>query len=176
MTNREIEHIYNEHFRKIYRFFYYKILSRETAEDLTSETFMKFLAIAQNKTDIDDPVKYLYGVTKLVFLQHLKKKYQGLKFVSIETESEFGGVVDEFLEEVDETRTPEELALKYIDKLPQKQQAILRMRLLEKLSLTEICAKTGKDMNYVKTTQKRGLRNLKLLFAGTSPTAKSEAG
>lgn len=168
MTNKEIEQIYNNHFRKIYRFFYYKILSRESAEDLTSETFMKFVTITQTKTDIDDPVKYLYGVTKLVFLQHLKQKYQGLKFVSIESESEFGGVVDDFLEEVNDTKTPEELALKYIDKLPSKQQMVIRMRLLEKLSLSEICTKLDKDMNYVKTTQKRGIRNLKLLFAGSN--------
>jgi DNA-directed RNA polymerase specialized sigma24 family protein len=39
------------------------------------------------------------------------------------------------------------------------------MRLIEKMSLDEICEKLGKNMNYVKTTQKRGIRNLKFLIS-----------
>ena len=168
MNNKELEQIYQQHFRKIYRFFYYKLLSQETAEDLTSDTFMKFVVITQTKSDIEDPVKYLYGVAKLVFLQHLKRKYQGVKFVSLENENEFGGAVDNLLDMVDEAETPEDLALKYIALLPEKQKQVIKMRLLEKMSLKEICEHTGKDMNYVKTTQKRGLKNLKLLFAGAN--------
>jgi DNA-directed RNA polymerase specialized sigma24 family protein len=49
--------------------------------------------------------------------------------------------------------------------LPEKQRLVLKMRLIDKCSLHDICANLNKDMNYVKTTQKRGLHNLKLLFA-----------
>lgn len=167
MTDADLEKIYNEHFRKIYRFFYYKILSREIAEDLTSDTFMNFVEILQNKdsSEVIDPVKYLYGIAKLTLVKHLKEKYNSIQSIPIESEADFGGYVDTFLEDVDNSPTPEELAMKYINELPEKQKLVITLRLIKKNSLSEICEILDKDMNYVKTTQKRGLSNLKLLFA-----------
>jgi RNA polymerase sigma-70 factor (ECF subfamily) len=172
MDNDQLATIYDEHFRKIYRFFYYKVLSRELAEDLTADTFMKFVEMSQTKTEhglhpeaIRDPVKYLYGIAKLVLLEELKQKYHSIKSIPIESESDFGSYVENYLEEVDEVQTPEELAAKSIEQLPEKQKRIITLRLLEKKSLTEICELLGKDMNYVKTTQKRALHNLKAIFA-----------
>lgn len=167
MTDSELEQIYNQHFRKIYRFFYYKILSREVAEDLTSDTFMNFVEILQNKdrSEVIDPVKYLYGIAKLTLVKHLKEKYSSIQSIPIESEADFGGYVDTFLEDVDNSPTPEDLAMKYINELPEKQRLVITLRLIEKNSLKEICEILNKDMNYVKTTQKRGISNLKLLFA-----------
>jgi RNA polymerase sigma-70 factor (ECF subfamily) len=172
MDNEELTKIYDAHFRKIYRFFYYKILSRELAEDLTADTFMKFVEMSQTKTEhglhpeaIRDPVKYLYGIAKLVLLESLKNKYHSIHSIPIEKEDDFGAYVESYLEEVDESPTPEELAAKSITQLPEKQKKVITMRLIEKKSLKEICEILGKDMNYVKTTQKRGLHNLKVIFA-----------
>lgn len=172
MSDSELEVIYNAHFRKIYRFFYYKILQRELAEDLTSDTFIRYVEMLQQKQpgEIKDPVKYLYGIAKLVLLKHLHEKYNSIKYIPIEDEDDFGAYVDDFLEEVDQAKTPEELALSYIEQLPDKQKEIITMRLINKMSLREICTETGKDMNYVKTTQKRALRSLKLLFAAGNCT------
>ena len=165
MTDFELEQLYNKNFVKIYRFFYYKVLSKELAEDLTSESFMKFLAINKTKQDILNKEKYLFGVVKLVFLNHLRNKYNSIKTIPIETEQDFGAYVDNFIKEVDEEPTPEDLALKFIHKLPEKQKIVVKMRLIEKKSLKEICEILQKDMNYVKTTQKRALKNLKILLS-----------
>ncbi len=172
MDNEQLAKIYDEQFRKLYRFFYYKVLSRELAEDLTADTFMKFVEMTQNKTEhglhpeaIRDPVKYLYGIAKLVLLESLKLKYNSIKSIAIERESDFGAYVENYLEDLDEQKTPEEMAAKYIEMLPSKQKRVIQLRLIEKKSLTEICELLSKDMNYVKTTQKRGLHNLKTLFA-----------
>jgi len=165
MTDFELEQLYNKNFVKIYRFFYYKVLSREIAEDLTSESFMKFLAISKTKDDILDKEKYLFGVVKLVFMSYLRNKYNSIKTIPIETEQDFGSYVDNFIKEVDEEPTPEDLAIKYIEKLPEKQKIVVKMRLIEKKSLKEICQILNKDMNYVKTTQKRALKNLKILIS-----------
>lgn len=167
MSDRDLETIYNAHFKAIYRFFYYKVLSRETAEDLSSDTFIRFVEMIQGKSidEIRDPVKYLYGIAKLVLIQYLKDKYHSIQSIPIESEEDFGSYVDNYLEDVDNSPTPEDLAMKYIKDLPEKQRIVIELRLIQKLSLHEICAKLEKDMNYVKTTQKRGLHNLKLLFA-----------
>lgn len=165
MNDHELEQLYNKHFRNIYRFFYIKLQSKETAEDLTSDTFMKFLSIIKERDDIYDPERYLFGIAKLLFIDHLRKKYKGLKTIPIEKEQDFGGFVDDFLKEVDNAPSSLDIVISYIDKLPLKQRDILKLRLVEKLSLKEICLKLNKDMNYVKTTQKRGIKNLKLLIS-----------
>ena len=165
MNDLELEQLYNKHFRNIYRFFYYKVLHKEIAEDLTSESFLKFVNVIKTKSDILDHERYLFGVVKLVFLQYLRNKYKGLKTIPIEKEQDFGAYVEEFIKEIDNKPTPEDVAIKYIEKLPQKQKQILQLRIIEKLSLKDIALKLNKDMNYVKTTQKRGIKNLKLLLA-----------
>lgn len=167
ITERELSKLYEEHFDKIYRFFYYKVQSTESAEDMTSETFMTFVRLVGENKEIENIKAFLYGIAKNVFLQFLKSKYrEGIAFSVID--EDFEGQTSEFLEEVEECETPEETLLKFLDKLPEKQKEIIRLRFIDKLSLSDICAKMNKDMNYVKTTQKRGLKSLrKLVEVGT---------
>lgn len=157
-----IEEIYQKHFTKIYRFFYYKVLSREKAEDLASETFLILVEKIKEEKNIEDPNKFLYGIAKIVFIRFLEQKYK--EPIRIDDDSNFFSYVDNFVKEVDR-ETPEERLLKYLDKIPEKQQEVIRLRLIEKLSLSEIAEKLGHDMNYVKTTQKRGLKSLKKLVS-----------
>lgn len=165
MNDKELEEIYNKNFTKIYRFFYYKVQSKEIAEDLTSESFIKFVSVLKSKTDIISPERYLFGIVKLVFLQYLRNKYKAIKSIPIEKEQDFGSYIDNFIEDIDEKKTPEEFAIEYINKLPKMQKIVLTLRLIDKLSLKEIADKLDKNMNYVKTTQKRGIKNLKLLIS-----------
>lgn len=167
ISQQDIEVLYDLYFEKVYRFFYYKFLSREMAEDLTSETFLTFVKQSKKNTDIDDPKKYLFGIARNIFLKTLEEKYK--KGIQIS----FDAIADRFadyVEEIDESRakqTPEDVIKPLIKQLPEKQRRILHMRLIEKHTLSDICEKLGKDMNYVKTTQKRGIKKLKELIART---------
>ncbi len=166
MNQQDLNSLYEKEASSVYRFFYFKFFDKVTAEDLTSEVFLAFAQkVAQNKR-MDDPRRYLYGIVKLVFVRYLRKKYISKMFVRVPVE-EFAGRVDIFLEEVDSKPTIEEFALEYIQKLPEKQKMIAQMRFVEKMDLAEICEKLGKDMNYVKTTQKRAIAALKKLAACT---------
>ncbi|MBN1916009.1 sigma-70 family RNA polymerase sigma factor [Candidatus Dojkabacteria bacterium] len=153
-----IEDVYNTNFTKIYRFFYYKILSREKAEDLTSETFLIFMEKIREKKVIENPKSFLYGIAKIVFMRFLKQKYK--EPVLIDDDSNFFSYVEEFVREADQ-ETPEERLLKYLDKIPEKQRTVIKLRLIKKLSLKEIALKLKKNMNYVKTTQKRAIKSLR---------------
>ncbi len=159
----DLELIFELHFDKIYKFFYFKTLSKEIAEDLTSETFLAF-ADKLKKIDIDDEKKYLYGIAKNIFTKFLKTKYKE-NIVHFEDIQQFENLVESVNSE--KSLHMEEIALKFIDMLPAKQQQVIRLRLIEKASLSEITEKLGKNMNYVKTTQKRGLKNLKKIIACT---------
>lgn len=161
--------IYNKYFIKLYRYFFYKTLDKALSEDLTSDTFLRFADCVSGEAKIDDYVKFLYGIANNVFMEALRKKYSAQFITGIEWDVMSEELVDDFIEDADKVdnaqNSREELAKKYIKLLPVKQRKILTLRLIERLSLKEICEKIGKDMNYVKTTQKRAIKSLKELAA-----------
>lgn len=172
MTNNELEILYDNNFKKLYRFFYYKLLNKEVAQDLTSETFTTFIAgIKTPSVVIKNYEKYLYGIAKIIFYEHLKRKYkEPLIIENFESLSDFEDTVTTNLEDFTEDKTPEEILLSRLVLLPEKQRIVISLRLIDKLSLKEIAQKLDKNMNYVKTTQKRAIKNLKEIFANNRCT------
>ncbi len=166
LSNVEINDLYEQNIDRIYRFFFYKFLDKVIAEDCTSEVFLTFVRKVKELTKIDEPNKYLFGIAKLVFLRRVKRKYIDKLFMHIDV-SDFQSHVTQFEETVESKPTIEEFAASYIDHLPEKQKQVAKMRLIDKMGLDEICQKLNKDMNYVKTTQKRALAGLRKLIACT---------
>lgn len=170
MRLREVTLLYKENVTALYKYFYYKTLSRSDAEDLTSETFLQFTKAIIAQKDIYDPTKYLYGVAKNVFLAFLKKKYtedELTHILKLLHEREAAIVITEYVATVDALPTLEERAKYFINQLPQKQKELVTLRLIDKLTPTEISQRIGKDNNYVKTTLKRGMKSLKQVIACT---------
>jgi len=160
MSVAELEHFYEANLPKIYRFCFYKVLNREIAEDLTSQSFLKFVQEASRRV-IKKPKAFLYGIARHVIMDFLRVKYQG-KEVPLDEEDET--LIAEF-------EAPEVHILDYLERLlpkvPEKQAIVLQLRFLEKLSLQEIATKLDKDVNYVSTTQKRGFISIKKLLQCT---------
>lgn len=160
VTKNDIALVYDSQFDRIYKFFYYKTLNKNTAEDLASETFLTFVNLLNEHKEIDNLNAFLYGIAKNLFMQFLRKKYQeGIPFSAID--ENFEEYAFEYVQESENTETSEEKLLKFLHLIPSKQQEVIRLRFIEKLNLDEICIKLQKDMNYVKTTQKRGIKSLK---------------
>jgi len=168
VSEEDLENIYDMHVEKLYRFFYRKVLDKTISEDLTSETFLNFVKSVKQNKQMQNPVCFLYGIARNIFLKFLKRKYHYKDFVSIGIdENKFESYIDNFTSEYEQTTTIEEHLLKFLPKVPQKQRDILHKRFIEKMSLKEIAAFLGKNMNYVKTTQKRGIKSLRKLIACT---------
>lgn len=158
-----IKEIYDQHAEKVYRFFYIHCFNQCVAEDLTSQTFLSYVEKASDPdVSIEDHKKYLYGVMRNVWIAHLREKYQR-KEITLEDVGDFAAMVED---EVDsyQSKSLEERALSFIKMLPGKQQRVIEMRLIQKYTHKEIAKILGKDMNYVKTTQKRGIKRLKELL------------
>jgi len=171
VTQSEIETMYEGFFDIIYKFFYFKILSKEVAEDLTSETFIQFVKGLKEDKEIENLKAYLFGIAKIIFINYLKQKYKdAIPFSQIG--DDFEDFLVETVRERDNSPSQEDTLMTFMDKVPAAQREVLRLRFLEKLSLKEICEKLNKDMNYVKTTQKRGLKSLKQLVETGVPDAE----
>jgi RNA polymerase sigma-70 factor (ECF subfamily) len=165
MTAKELESFYDQYASRLYRYFFYKVLNREHAEDLTSKTFLQFAKSIRLEKRIDSPKAFLFGIANHVFLTFLQEKYKRGKEVSIDEELENSLIYsdDAYLEKHDVVDLLEAL----LPRVPEKQAQVLRFRFVDKLSISEIAAKLEKDDNYVSTTQKRGLATLRVLLRCT---------
>jgi RNA polymerase sigma factor (sigma-70 family) len=157
--------LYQKHVRAVYGFFMVKTFHRQLAEDLTSDVFTAaFEQFGNPALQIADQEKYLYGVMKLIWLQYLRKKYERPE-ADIEYIDNFGAYA---AQEVQATRERSliDRALPYIEQLPESQRTVLLLRFRDGLAPVQIAVQLGRNMNYVKTTQKRGLASLKRMIEG----------
>lgn len=154
--------LYENNVKKIYGFFMAKTFNQLLAEDLTSEVFTTaFEQFRDPAKVIEDKQKYLYGIMKMTWLQYLRRKYQVIED-GVEEIDDFSQYADDTIHEV-AGQSLIDRALPYIQQLSATHQAVLLLRFRDGLSLSEICVQLEKNMNYVKTTQKRGLAALKLV-------------
>ncbi len=162
MDNSIVSNIYQKHITKLYRFFFSRTLDRGTAEDLTSETFMRFVGAKVDINNLSAARKYLYGIAYNVYTDYLKQKYRFQQVVFDESQME--QIVEEYESESVQQQLLDKIT-QLLEQLPRRQRLVLALRLVEKMSLAQICDHLSKDMNYVKTTQKRGIKKLQKLIA-----------
>lgn len=63
----------NAHYEKIYRYCYFKIKNKYIAEDLTQETFLKFLG-QSTYVDREKKQAYLYTIAKNLCIDYMRKE------------------------------------------------------------------------------------------------------
>lgn len=164
-SKESLSEFYQQHFPALYKYFYYKVLSAEAAQDLSSETFLSFAEQVGIK-EIENPRAFLYGIAYYKLQDFLRYKYKLPRVDGDISELEIVGMVDTEIKEQSANPSPEDIIRRLLPQLPEQQRQIIELRLLGKLSLPEICDQIGKDMSYVKTTQSRAIKRLKSLLAG----------
>lgn len=82
---KKFNKIYDEYIQKIYRFVFIKVNSQEIAQDLTSETFLRFWERLNNsgELEIENPNAFLYQIAKNLVTDHYREKAQ-VQLVSTE--------------------------------------------------------------------------------------------
>lgn len=151
---------------KIYRFIYYKTMHTETAEDLTSQTFMKAL----EKISTYDSKKglfatWLYQIARNTVIDHYRNSYPEEDLVDAWHLGDKTDLVAEF--------DNRELLLKvqkYINKLQPEQREVVLLRLWDNLPYQEIASLLGKTEASCKMIFSRALIKMQdeiilLLFA-----------
>lgn len=153
MRNKDLENLFNTHFKKIFCFFYYKTFSKAISEDLTSDTFLE-LAECIRKTNIDNIEAYLYGIAKHIFYDYLSSKKDTFPIDDEEMYSNNKDIEDFQIDDLVEEVYSRNL-YPLINLLPSKQKRIIELFYVENNTLSEVCKILGKNINYVKTTKKK---------------------
>jgi RNA polymerase sigma-70 factor, ECF subfamily len=72
---KEFGNLYDNYIDKIYRFIFLKVSSIETAEDLTSETFLRGWEVYENRADtLENPQAFLYQIARNLVIDHYRQK------------------------------------------------------------------------------------------------------
>lgn len=155
----DLAQFYDQYVEKVYKFFYIKCLDRHTAEDLTSQTFLSFVEHLRGETTINDHKKYLYGIMRNNWLKFLRAKYEEA-LSGLENIEDFEDYTQKHIDEFEAVPITSRL-VPFVNKLPTRQRNVLHLRLVQGLSVGDTAKELGKDKNYVKTTQRRGILSLR---------------
>jgi RNA polymerase sigma-70 factor (ECF subfamily) len=154
---QEFSKIYDEHIGRIYRFVYLKVSSRDTAEDLSSEVFLRFWKKFSNET-VDNERAFLYGIARNVVADHYRKRHTSS--VSLE-EATPELVQDPHFVEAAALSSDMDQVRKALVGLNDDYQNLIIWRYLDELSISEIAQIEGKSEESVRVGLHRALHQLR---------------
>ncbi|MFA6552702.1 MAG: sigma-70 family RNA polymerase sigma factor [Candidatus Paceibacterota bacterium] len=151
--------IYQKFFTPLYRYIYFRVGSKEDAEDLIQEVFTKaYLSFSKFKFTGSSPLAYFYTIARNTIIDQGRKKKH-----NIDSDDD----VDSHKGDGD---SPEESAAKNedakmlklaIEELTESEQDVIIMKFFDGLSNKEIAEILGKEEGAVRQLQSRGLRDLR---------------
>ena len=150
--------LYDKYVKKIFNFIYYKTHHKETAEDLTSETFMKALTKI-NEFDEDKGAfsTWLYQIARNTVIDFYRTKKSNLNIDDIwDLANE-----EDILCDLDTKEKLTEVK-KYLKKLKSEQREIVILRVWEGMSYKEISEAVGKSEASCKMSFSRTIHQLRL--------------
>ncbi len=149
--------IYDAHVRKIHDFIYFRVHHRETAQDLTSETFLK----AVRSISGFDPGKgsissWLYRIARNTVIDHYRTRHAASDIADawdLAAGSDAGADIDALMK-IESVR-------REMKKLSGEQREVVIMRVWHELSYREIAAIMGKSEASCKMAFSRSLKQLR---------------
>lgn len=149
--------LYDHYLDPIYRFIYYKVFSRELAEDLTSDVFLKALRrLSSYNSERGRFNSWLYQIARNSVVDYYRTKKENIP-------------IDDVFDLGHDERTPEQLdALaglvkveEYLRTLPVRQREIITLRIWEGKSFDEIAELLGGTEGSAKMAFSRSIRLLR---------------
>jgi RNA polymerase sigma-70 factor (ECF subfamily) len=133
------EHLFEDHFEAVHRYFVRRTSSLEDAQDLTAETFAA--TIDRPVPRKVEPLSWLYGIARRKLADHLRKRR---------------GAIPKAPDQRDHGSTDRAIAIRLIvDRLPDDQREALLLQSLEGLSVEQIGVAMGRSAGSVKALLQR---------------------
>lgn len=150
--------IYNNLITPIYRFIYFRVGSKEEAEDLTQTVFLRAW---KSLNDFDGKTlfsSWFYTIARNVIIDFWKKK----KYIPLED------MEDDLVEIPDfgsfEKEDDFEKIKSAMSDLTESEQEIISLKFIDDLSNKEISQKTGKSETAIRQAQCRAIKQLKKIL------------
>ena len=150
-------HLYDLYVHKIYSFILHKTLHQETAEDLTSETFIKAMEKINTYHASKAAFKtWLYQIARNTVTDHYRK-HRSMSDIDDVWDLDSGANVEDSVQ----SSLSYQRLQKHLKKLKPAQREILQMRFWQDMSYREIAQTLGKTESAVKMTTARAVEHLR---------------
>jgi len=149
--------IYDQYIEKIYRFIFLKVNSKEIAEDLTSETFLKCWEAFKEK-EIENPQAFLYQIARNLIVDHYRQKE---KFQTVPIENNPISDPRQNLQETSNLNLEMEKVRTALSKLKDEYQDVLIWYYLEGIPVRKIAKMLDKTESATRVLIHRALNSLR---------------
>lgn len=156
--------LYDLYFNKIYRFIYYRVSHKETAEDLAEEVFIKVHNKIKNLEAEGAFQAWLYQIARNLVIDHYRRQKSTVALEEVENIIEYESNIIDVLNLEAEQKS----LLKILKQLSPEEQILLKMKFFEELDNTTIAALLNKSEGAIRIMQFRTLAKLKKLFGPTN--------
>lgn len=151
--------LYDRYVAQIYRFVFFKVKSKEEAEDVTSDVFLKAWQYCQENREIGSFSGLLYRIARNCIIDLYRRTSARPEAVALEVDMD---VVDQNnYQQNTENKLDAAAVLESLHKLKQEYQEVLTLRFIDGLEIDEIATIVGKGQINVRVTLHRALKRLK---------------
>lgn len=155
--------IHTRYYPVIYRYFSFRVADEQTAEDLTSEVFIRFLQAIRDRNSPPNTIRgWLFGAALNVLKEHYRAKKKMDVTLLDETIAAKGRSPEQKLED----RLGKERLRAALDELTVEQQHVLGLRFGYGLPIREVAAAVNKSEGAVKMLQARAIMALTQRLVG----------
>lgn len=156
-----ITEIYERYHSSVFRYLYYRLGDRETAEDLTSEVFLKMMRALPDYRQQTAPFQaWLFQIARFLSIDHFRKNNHRQEVELTEIVTDQNPRIDTIVAQ----KLNAELLQQFLGKLPTDQREVLVMRFLVGMPITEVARVLHKSDDAIKGLQRRGLITMRLFF------------
>jgi RNA polymerase sigma-70 factor (ECF subfamily) len=152
-----VTRLYETYVDAIYEYIGFRVDSKSTAEDLTSEVFLRMVRGLAGYQNQGIPFRaWLYRIAANLVIDHYRQRKKGMDAPLLESQASDDTDPFDRL-----ARTEEQLRLRVaIKALPETYQELLALRFVEDLPHTEIAAIMNKSAEALRAMQHRALKAL----------------
>lgn len=160
--------VHELYYDSIYRYLSFRVNDSQTAEDLTSEVFVRFLHAIQQKNAPQNTIRgWLFGAASLILKEHYRKKKK-TQLTELKETMPGETVVSTQNLEVEESK---EALRQAMTNLTEEQQQVLALRFGYEMPVRKVAETMNKSEGSVKMLQVRAIAALTRLMTGSESSA-----
>lgn len=154
------EDIYDFYVPRIFRFVFLKLGNRENAEDITSETFIRFWSyIRKEKVTGESAEPILYKIARNLIIDFYRKKEIITQEIDTEVAGRLADEKNDFIANMLNREQVREM-MEMLKEIKDEYQEIIILRFVEEFDIEEIANITGKSKGSVRVLSHRALKSL----------------
>ena len=157
LDQEALEQIHDLYYVPVFRYIAFRINEPQTAEDLTSEVFIRLLSALRDHTAPKNTLRgWLYSVASRVVKDHYRKQYRRQQS---SLDDSFPSPADGPDQKVESMLTNEYLR-QAVTELTEEQQQVIALRFGYEMSIRDVAQTTGKSEGAIKMLQARAIAAL----------------